>query len=186
MKDKMKTDSDPETQEELKTEQTRRVLKWAILVSVLTLLVIVAVALPMAFKTGPTTATSSASDFDPNRPLDPLLPPSPAPIGSEPPTDLPSISPAPTDERPSFRPTNNPTAPPPTTNPTRVPSPAPSTVAPTFTPLDPNYAFKLRLFWQSGYYWQESWNEVWHCVECTQCEEYGAVRNENCCQVVGF
>jgi hypothetical protein len=194
MKVKMKTDSDLEQfQEELETEQTRRALtlKWAFFLYVLTLLAIVAAALPMAFKTGPTTATSSASDFDPNRPnsledLDPLLPtttPSPAPTGTEPTTTLPSISPTP---RPSFRPTNNPTVPPPTTNPTPVPSVAPTTVAPTFTPFDPNYAFKLKLFWQSGYYWQESFEEVWHCVECTKCAEYGAVRNENCCQLSVF
>jgi hypothetical protein len=206
MKDKMKNgDSDLETQETLKTERTRRVLKWAILVSVLTLLAIVAVAIPMALKTVPTTTTSAASDFDPSRPndqgtLDPLdldLPtttpytPSPAPITTaptetEPPQTMPTKSPAPTDDRPSLRPTNNPTAPPPTPKPTRGPTANPTTLAPTFTPLDRDYAFKLRLFWQSGYYWQESWDEVWHCVECTKCTSYGAVRNENCCQLVSF
>jgi hypothetical protein len=43
----------------------------------------------------------------------------------------------------------------------------------TIDGFDPEEAFKIRLFWQHGYYWQENWDESFFCIECTACDEYG-------------
>eukprot|EP00980_Cylindrotheca_fusiformis_P010038 scaffold2214_cov139-Cylindrotheca_fusiformis.AAC.35 len=160
-----------------KSERIRQLLKWAILAAVLTLLVIVAVAIPMALKSVPRSTSSSKLNVDnprPNNSEDPRVPSS-SPIESR--TTPPSLSPTftvqPTHETPSLRPSSSPSATEPTQHPTRFPSAEPTTMAPTYTPIDPNYAFKMRLFWQKGYYWQETWDEIWHCAECTKCEGYG-------------
>merc|ERR1712238_329849 len=100
------------------------------------------------------------------------------------PTSVPTKSPAPTDDRPSTTPTIAPTTLEPTPSPSDLASAAPTkSPAPSVAPIDPSYAFKLRLFWQRGFYWQESFSEVWHCVECTKCLEYGAGDgNEHGCE----
>jgi hypothetical protein len=57
-----------------------------------------------------------------------------------------------------------------------APTPLKITTMPTMRPTDRSpigsYEFKLRLDWQSGYFWQEDWAEFWWCAECTSCEEY--------------
>ena len=37
---------------------------------------------------------------------------------------------------------------------------------------DPN-SFQLRLHWQSDYFWQETYEETFWCMECAKCNEYG-------------
>eukprot|EP00980_Cylindrotheca_fusiformis_P010040 scaffold2214_cov139-Cylindrotheca_fusiformis.AAC.37 len=168
---------------EPKTERFRCFLKWLILASVLTLIVIVAVGIPMVLKISAPTSTSSSKSVvdrrDPLRPNHGLRPlqasnsPSVSPTGTAPPSLSPTITAQPTTDRPSLRPSSSPTTSQPTEHPTNHPTMVPPTMAPT---IDPNHDFKLRLFWQKGYYWQESWEESWFCVECTKCDSYGVVR----------
>jgi hypothetical protein len=35
-----------------------------------------------------------------------------------------------------------------------------------------DYNFQLRLYWKSGYYWQETNRETWWCMECARCDAY--------------
>lgn len=37
---------------------------------------------------------------------------------------------------------------------------------------DPNYRFQLRLYWHQNFFWQETHEETWWCMECTKCDEY--------------
>eukprot|EP00980_Cylindrotheca_fusiformis_P013869 scaffold3598_cov115-Cylindrotheca_fusiformis.AAC.5 len=160
-------------------ERIRCFLKWFILVSGLTLFVLVAVAIPMALKI-PAPMSTSGSKYvvdpnDPNRPNHGLHPLVPSMSPSErAPSVSPTITAQPTTDRPSLRPTSSPTTSQPTHHPTNHPTVEPTTMAPTYAPINPNHDFKLRLFWQKGYYWQESWDEAWFCVECTKCDSYGA------------
>lgn len=197
------TQPDLEKQEDVKADRTRRLLKWAIVLSVVALLVIVGVAIPMALKVLPenSSETSSAAastnrgvgGFDNEEATEPTIPPArPTPaepgvptasptISTPPPTGRPTRSAEPTDDNPSSRPTFSPTTLSPTQSPTPLGSAVPTlSMVPTIAPIDPNHAFKLRLFWQRGFYWQESFQEVWHCVECTKCNEYGAVSSVLC------
>eukprot|EP00526_Cylindrotheca_closterium_P013782 CAMPEP_0113610632 /NCGR_PEP_ID=MMETSP0017_2-20120614/5129_1 /TAXON_ID=2856 /ORGANISM="Cylindrotheca closterium" /LENGTH=354 /DNA_ID=CAMNT_0000519531 /DNA_START=75 /DNA_END=1139 /DNA_ORIENTATION=- /assembly_acc=CAM_ASM_000147 len=206
MSNNAETQPDLEKQEDVKADRTRRLLKWAIVLSVVALLAIVGVAIPMALKVLPeksTTDTSSAAaanndkeptdgfggetDETPVETVEPTIPPvRPTPAEPDAPTAEPSMatpvptgrptrSAEPTDDNPSSNPTFAPTTLAPTQNPTPLASAVPTlSMAPTVAPIDPNHAFKLRLFWQRGFYWQESFQEVWHCVECTKCKEYGA------------
>ncbi|CAJ1947355.1 unnamed protein product [Cylindrotheca closterium] len=118
------------------------------------------------------------------------------------PSDLPSTVPSivPTDTyKPSQRPSNVPSlslvpssqptnsmvpsevpsmVPTDTQSPSRAPTPLPSvepslSMEPTFTPIDPNWRFKLRLHWSKDYFWQEETTERFWCLECVPCEEYG-------------
>jgi len=191
--------------ERQKAVRTRKMLKWAVLVSVFTLIAIIAVVIPMALKAAEKTtannkdavSTSSAEQIlsgegggnaagRPNNrpttppvaaPTNPTDAPTLGPTGTNRPTQGPSksLSPsiAPTN-LPTTSPTDYPTVPPPSSNPTPIASRSPTeSMSPTISPIDPNYAFKLRLFWQVGYYWQEGWKEDFFCVECTRCDEWG-------------
>lgn len=193
------TDAQPdlEKQEDLKAKQTASLLKWGIMFSAGALLVIVGVAIPMAIKVLKGTSTPSlvAVTSDAAKRPEPTVLPSRPPVEPGSPTAYPT---EPTDKNYIVRPptpTPNPTtkivehtdnAPlrspifaPTTLSPTRAPTPLPTarptTMQPTFPPIDPSYAFKMRLFWQHGYYWQESFEEVWYCLECTRCNSYGPV-----------
>ena len=190
---------DLEKQEDVKADRTRRLLKWAIVLSVIALLAIVGVAIPMALKvlpehnkedTSSSKAAANKEDSDefkrppapttnPTRaPVEPGMPTAYPTVATPPPSAHPTRSLEPTDDSPSTTPTYHPTTKRPTPNPTPLASAVPTrSLEPTYAHIDPNYSFKLRLFWQRGYYWQESFNEVWHCVECVRCREYGAVRN---------
>ena len=37
---------------------------------------------------------------------------------------------------------------------------------------DPFYKFRIRLFFDPLYFWQETNSETWHCMECTRCDNY--------------
>jgi len=195
MTNNAETQPDLEKQEDVKADRTRRLLKWAIVLSVIALLAIVGVAIPMALKVLPdnssTSSSSAAANKEPGnfsrRPVSQAtMPPSRAPVTPGSPTAYPTVATAsptgkptrslePTDDSPSKSPTFAPTTLEPTPSPTNLASAVPtSSIAPTVAPIDPNHAFKMRLFWQRGFYWQESFQEVWHCVECTKCTEYGA------------
>ncbi|CAJ1934314.1 unnamed protein product [Cylindrotheca closterium] len=190
---------DLEKQEDVKADRTRRLLKWAIVLSVIALLAIVGVAIPMALKVLPENSTETSSSaasaankeetdgFENQVPAEPSIPPArPTPaepdaptasptVSTRAPTGKPTRSAEPTDDNPSSMPTLSPTTLSPTQNPTPLASMVPTlSISPTVAPIDPNHSFKLRLFWQRGFYWQESFQEVWHCVECTKCNEYGA------------
>eukprot|EP00980_Cylindrotheca_fusiformis_P013865 scaffold3598_cov115-Cylindrotheca_fusiformis.AAC.1 len=168
-----------------KTERIRFSLKWLILASALTLVVGMAIAISMALKAAPaSTSTSSSKDavrahapLRPNHGLRPLLPstsPSESPTGTAPPSLSPTITAQPTTAMPSLRPSSSPTTSQPTLNPTNHPTYRPTPGPPTYAPISPNHDFKMRLFWQKGYYWQESWREMRYCVECTKCDSYGS------------
>ncbi|KAL7531757.1 hypothetical protein ACHAWF_003898 [Thalassiosira exigua] len=81
--------------------------------------------------------------------------PSEAPTTS--PTDQPTKEPT---KKPTKEPTRQPTKRP-TLRPTRKPTKRP-TPRPTPGPRE----FRLRLYWQRGYYWQESSREMWWCMRC--------------------
>eukprot|EP00980_Cylindrotheca_fusiformis_P013873 scaffold3598_cov115-Cylindrotheca_fusiformis.AAC.9 len=175
-------ESVPEGNTDPKMDRIRWLLKWLVLASVATLIVIVVVAIPMALKSSTPTSTSSSKHVvarhdRPNHGLGPLLPstpPSESPTGTAPPPSFsPTITAQPTTDRPSLRPSSTPTTSLPTQHPTNHPTIEATTMPPTYTPIDPNHDFKMRLFWQKGYYWQESWDETWFCVECTKCDSYG-------------
>mmetsp|Transcript_39969 Transcript_39969/g.96446 ORF Transcript_39969/g.96446 Transcript_39969/m.96446 type:complete len:496 (+) Transcript_39969:60-1547(+) len=110
--------------------------------------------------------------------------PSTAPTDTYKPSDKPSTNPS-LSLVPSSQPTNSmvpslvPSIVPtdtqaPSRAPTRLPSVLPSlSMEPTFTPIDPNWRFKLRLYWDKEYFWQEETEERFWCLECVPCEEYG-------------
>ncbi|CAJ1935187.1 unnamed protein product [Cylindrotheca closterium] len=60
--------------------------------------------------------------------------------------------------------------------PTQEPSTMP-TLEPAVSP-----SFQLRLHWEDGYYWQESREEMFYCMECADCDEYttGDGRDGDC------
>jgi hypothetical protein len=37
---------------------------------------------------------------------------------------------------------------------------------------DPNYKFRIRLYWQEDYFWQETYDESWWCMECARCDGF--------------
>lgn len=60
-----------------------------------------------------------------------------------------------------------------TEEPTDKPTPAPVTAKPTSMGLgDPYYKLMIRLYWSIEYFWQETKEETWWCMECTKCNEY--------------
>lgn len=60
-----------------------------------------------------------------------------------------------------------------TQKPSEKPTLAPVTPKPLSQGLgDPNYRFMMRLYWSIDYFWQETTQEVWWCMECTKCDEY--------------
>ena len=98
--------------------------------------------------------------------------PSISSIPSFQPSESPSKSMTPTDE-PTNRPSSSPTS---TMAPSDAPSPSPSiSWQPTVTPISSSKSFKLRLYWERGYFWQEESEETFWCVECTRCKERGRV-----------
>jgi hypothetical protein len=64
----------------------------------------------------------------------------------------------------------------PSLSPTSFPTLSPSS-SPTHEPINPNWSFKLKLFWKKGYYWQEERFERFYCAECVRCDEIGRVRS---------
>lgn len=73
-------------------------------------------------------------------------------------------------QSPTLSPTMYPTLSPsmaPTNLPSESPSQAPSAYDPPIK--DP---IQLRLYWESGYFWQESIEETYWCTECVDCPEY--------------
>jgi hypothetical protein len=87
-----------------------------------------------------------------------------------------SISPTATPTRvPSQAPSTSPSASPSTTpsiSPTIAPTSAVPTQSPSNTPttLSSNFAFRLKLYWEQGYFWQEETIEREWCLECTTCD----------------
>jgi hypothetical protein len=76
---------------------------------------------------------------------------------------------------PSSAPSKQPSA-----TPSSLPSDAPTlSLEPTFQPVSSDFRFKLRLYWQPGYFWQEDTSERYWCMECVRCDEYGRVRIGN-------
>ncbi|KAL7538188.1 hypothetical protein ACHAXR_008358 [Thalassiosira sp. AJA248-18] len=64
-----------------------------------------------------------------------------------------------------------------------IPTPAPTTATPTLrpTPKPTVSKFRLRLYWQNGYYWQESRREMWWCMECrNQCNSGDIIYIDHC------
>lgn len=61
------------------------------------------------------------------------------------------------------------------------------TQAPQGTGLyDPNYRFKLRLYWHPSFFWQETHDEAWWCMECTKCKGYSLNNGKDAyCQIPG-
>lgn len=118
--------------------------------------------------------------FEPTSSLVPSIQPSNNPTKTFRPTQVPSEEPtlslvpsiAPTTSMiPSLVPSLAPTA-------SKQPSPEPSvspSMEPTFSPIDPQWSFKLRLYWQRGYFWQEERFETFWCMACVRCSEYGRV-----------
>jgi hypothetical protein len=52
----------------------------------------------------------------------------------------------------------------------------PATTAPTNGPThSPSVSFRLRLYWEQGYYWQEDWREMFWCMECDECQENDSI-----------
>lgn len=49
-----------------------------------------------------------------------------------------------------------------------IPTLAPTTSAPSSRPTarPTQQTSRIRLYWQRGYYWQESWREMWWCMQC--------------------
>jgi hypothetical protein len=186
--------NESEKEKEANAQKNRKILKWAVAVSIFTLLAIIAVVIPMALKavdkTQKMTDSLTGGDNIAGRPnIQPSSPPSfsiptisSSPSMSNPPSMVPTMSSVPTlapSSLPSTSPTSGPTFPLPSAHPTPISSSNPTfTHSPTTEPIDPDYAFKLRLFWQAGYYWQETWDEDYFCVECVECKEYGTVRLE--------
>jgi hypothetical protein len=113
------------------------------------------------------TATPTASPTASRKVRDPT--PSPTASTKAPTTKFPSASPttkAPT-RQPTPQPTREPT-PQPTKPPTRQPTPQPI----SSSQGNPSHSFQLRLYWDSDYFWQETYKEAWWCMECTKCDEY--------------
>jgi hypothetical protein len=53
-----------------------------------------------------------------------------------------------------------------------IPTPSPTespTLSPAFSP------FRLRLYWENGYYWQEDRSETFWCMECGECQENDSI-----------
>jgi len=74
----------------------------------------------------------------------------------------------------SDHPTFSPTFPPteiPSLRPTMRPSESPSQ-APSIYELPIKDPIQLRLYWESGYFWQESIYQTYWCAECVDCPEY--------------
>lgn len=105
------------------------------------------------------------------------LSPSNRPSNSMVPSYTPSTVPTNT-QAPSSSPSESPSSSPSTSRPSSEPS---ISLEPTFTPIDPNWRFKLRLHWHESYYWQEETEERFWCLECVKCEEYGRVSTLGVC-----
>ena len=77
-----------------------------------------------------------------------------------------------TSSRPTPRPTTRRPTPRPTTRrPTPNPSPRPTSAFSTF---------RIRLYWEEGYYWQDSRSEKWWCMETSDADEGDSVRIDSC------
>lgn len=137
-------------------------------------------------------SVSSAPSGTPSVSLQPSSVPSEVPSGSpslsSKPSDSPSAVPSNT-QVPSASPSSVPSLVPSET-PSRAPSVRPSlslvpssqpssepsmSWEPTFSPISRNRDFKLRLYWEKGYKWQEDPSEKFWCVECANCTDIGRV-----------
>jgi hypothetical protein len=59
---------------------------------------------------------------------------------------------------------------PPSSAPSMDPTDAPS-IMPTLEPVVSD-DFQVRLYWESGYYWQETYAEAFWCMECASCASF--------------
>lgn len=85
-------------------------------------------------------------------------------------TPSPTTSSSPT----SIPPTPSPTFAPTTLKPSAMPSLSPSeipTIAPTIEPVV-SHDFMVRLYWHPEFYWQETYEETWWCMECAECKRF--------------
>jgi hypothetical protein len=64
----------------------------------------------------------------------------------------------------------SPTTTPPSSAPSIDPTDAPS-IMPTLEPVVSD-DFQVRLYWESGYYWQETYVETFYCMECASCASF--------------
>eukprot|EP00980_Cylindrotheca_fusiformis_P025087 scaffold13034_cov119-Cylindrotheca_fusiformis.AAC.1 len=83
-----------------------------------------------------------------------------------------------------FEPTSVPSVSPTTGTPTLQPSESPSNM-PSIWVQKVSDPFQLRLYWESGYYWQESIYETFFCAECVKCDRYSVQdgASANCSRV---
>lgn len=167
-----------------------RRLRLMLFAGILVFVVIISATTPLATKASKSAVKDAEVYFTPTISQAPTNGPSisfkPTANPSSSPTERPSISPMPS-KSPSVSPTDtqNPSAAPspsPTESPTlsKIPTISPSTSptiskAPTFPPISSNMDFKLRLYWESGFFWQEDWREEYYCAECVRCKERGRV-----------
>mmetsp|Transcript_15283 Transcript_15283/g.32856 ORF Transcript_15283/g.32856 Transcript_15283/m.32856 type:complete len:203 (+) Transcript_15283:2-610(+) len=90
------------------------------------------------------------------------------------PVDIPTLTP--TTSQPTKRPSSRPTKIP-TSKPTQKPTPSPRPLSNASTSRN----FRLRLYWQRGYYWQESRDEMWFCMECrNKCRNADSIYVDRC------
>ncbi|EJK68149.1 hypothetical protein THAOC_10699 [Thalassiosira oceanica] len=117
------------------------------------------------------TETSEPSDAPSSVPSSrPSLRPSTSGAPSFKPSAVPSLSLAPT-RTPTWGPTDSPTKAPslfPTWEPSQQPTSRPSSLLDS---ISPGGRFYLRLHWEAGYFWQETFEEGWFCMACAICSE---------------
>lgn len=100
------------------------------------------------------------------------------------PTGFPTTTP--TDKPTTANPTTKPTA-----SPTRIPVEADKNATNTISfmpvvPVDEGLQFRLKMFWQEGFFWQEEERERFWCVECTKCETLNFGDDGAGCSLVGW
>ena len=112
-----------------------------------------------------------------------------------PPTQAPSYSPSSDTLRPTSFPTSSETS-----MPTDLPT-SDTTFAPTLEDYDTpdglklqpwalrssEVGFRLKLYWETGYYWQERTDETWWCMGCVdgKCEKGAKLELTNCMKKTG-
>lgn len=79
---------------------------------------------------------------------------------------VPSTIDAPTSFPTSLKPTTSS----PSEMPSKEPSAAPSSI-PTMEPIVSD-DFQVRLYWEQGYFWQETYEEAFWCMECAMCQSF--------------
>jgi hypothetical protein len=116
-----------------------------------------------------TTETPRPS-FDPTNPPSPAPSPSPSGSPSSAPSTSPSVSPS---AFPSLQPSGKPSSQP-SFRPTRAPTTSPTfhpTSSPTRELVPDGLNFRLKMYWERWFFWQEEYDERRWCLECTTCEQ---------------